>query len=378
MNSNQPPDSELPHDYNRGTGVRSAAGLPPGWRLRQLLGGLAVMGSGLLFTGLLTATSGWYTSRSEFCDSCHIMEPYYQSWEESSHAHVACVKCHFPPGAAEKIRGKMLGLIQLATYVTRSQGPRPVAEVPDASCLRSGCHETNALGGYIDFKGIPFDHTPHLEAMPDGEMLRCTSCHSQLDPSQHITVTQANCFLCHFKEGHFNEGLGACTRCHEIPEESFDLGGGVKFSHELAYEKGSDCRNCHGDLIRGEGAVNTTSCQACHNRDEDLAKISDKGLMHRLHITEHSVACLDCHEPIQHSLQPEILALRRRLCLLSPRPPPRTSEYATRRRGRIDAGARRRDVNRASRMSCLSQYQGSFAYRYSPLEGVRHCLHVLP
>ena len=70
-----------------------------------------------------------------------------------------------------------------------------------------------------------------------------------------MTVTTSTCFLCHFKGEPFNEGLGACTRCHQIPDEKFDLGGGVTFTHDLAYEKGVDCANCHGDVIRGNGEV---------------------------------------------------------------------------------------------------------------------------
>lgn len=280
------------------------------WRKLRIfvLGCLIVTGSGLLFTGLLTAASGWYTSRSEFCNSCHIMEPYYQSWEESSHSHVACIKCHFPPGAAEKMRGKLLGLVQLAKYVTRSQGPRPMAEIPDASCLRSGCHETRTLAGKVDFHGIPFDHTPHLEKLRRGKKLRCTSCHSQIVQGKHIAVTTSTCFLCHFKEGHFNEGLGACTRCHQIPEQTFELGGDVSFSHELAYEKGIDCQNCHGDLIRGDGNVSRGTCQTCHNRELDINKISDHVLMHKIHVTDHKVDCMDCHQEIEHSLEPQQLA----------------------------------------------------------------------
>ena len=62
----------------------------------------------------------------------------------------------------KKSRGKVLGLFQLAKYVTSTQGPRPAAEIPDASCLRSGCHETRLLSGRVDFKGIAFDHGKHL------------------------------------------------------------------------------------------------------------------------------------------------------------------------------------------------------------------------
>jgi predicted CXXCH cytochrome family protein len=241
-----------------------------------------------------------YTSRSEFCISCHIMEPYYVSWQESSHRDVACIKCHFPPGAAEKVRGKMLGLVQLLKYVTATAGPRLNAEISDDSCLR--CHDTRLLAGRVDFHGIPFDHRPHLADTRRGKKLRCTSCHSQIVQGSHMTVTTSTCFLCHFKEGMFNEGLGTCTRCHQIPEGEFELGGGVKFSHDLAYERGVDCANCHGDLVRGKGNVPRERCTACHNREDDINKIDDHAFMHQVHVTDHKVDCLECHLEIEHSL----------------------------------------------------------------------------
>jgi len=266
-----------------------------------LLRAAAVLGAFALLLVLLTGLAGMYTSRPEFCRSCHIMEPYYISWQESSHSDVACTKCHFPPGAAEKVRGKMLGLVQLAQYVTASSGPRLAAEVPDASCLRSGCHETRLLAGRVDFHGVPFDHRPHLEELRRGKTLRCTSCHSQIVQGQHMTVTPNTCFLCHFKGERFNEGLGACTRCHQIPEEDFDLGGGVTFNHELAYERGVDCANCHGGLVQGEGEVPHERCGVCHNREDDLARIDDHVFLHTMHVSEHKVDCAECHLEIQHS-----------------------------------------------------------------------------
>jgi len=117
-----------------------------------------------------------------------------------------------------------------------------------------------------------------------------------------MTVTTSTCFLCHFKEGRFNEGLGACTRCHQIPDKKFDLGGGTVFTHELAYERSVDCANCHGDLIRGRGEVPRERCGVCHNRQEDLARIDDHVFLHQTHVTEHKIDCLDCHLAIEHSL----------------------------------------------------------------------------
>ena len=273
-----------------------------------LLRSLALLGGMVFLLLLMTASAAWYTSRPEFCRSCHIMEPYFVSWQESSHKDVACVKCHFAPGALEKARGKMLGLVQLAKYVTASEGPRPAAEIPDASCLRSGCHETRLLSGRVDFHGIAFDHAPHLEKLRRGKKLRCTSCHSQIVQGTHMAVTTSTCFLCHFKEGFFNQGLGACTRCHQIPDKVFDLGGGVAFTHELAYDRGVDCLNCHGDLIRGAGEVPHERCQVCHNRPEDLRQIDDADFMHKNHVTDHKVDCLDCHLEIEHTLEKDKLA----------------------------------------------------------------------
>ena len=267
----------------------------------------AFLGALVLVLVLGTAGAAWYTSRSEFCRSCHIMEPYYVSWQESSHKDVPCIKCHFPPGVAEKVRGKLLGLVQLAKYVTASEGPRPAAEIPDASCLRSGCHETRLLSGKVDYHGVPFDHAPHLEELRRGKKLRCTSCHSQMVQGTHMTVTASTCFLCHFKEGRFNEGLGTCTRCHEIPKEAFDLGGGVTFHHDLAYERGVDCANCHEDLIRGNGEVPHERCGVCHNREDDIKRIGDHQFVHQMHVTDHKVDCLECHLGIEHSLDPQMI-----------------------------------------------------------------------
>jgi predicted CXXCH cytochrome family protein len=116
-----------------------------------------------------------------------------------------------------------------------------------------------------------------------------------------MVVTTTTCFLCHFKDGLFNEGLGRCTRCHQIPDKRFDLGGGIMFSHDLAYERGVDCANCHGDLIRGKGEVPHERCIVCHNREEDLKRIGDDQFMHEKHVTEHKIDCLECHLAIQHS-----------------------------------------------------------------------------
>jgi len=308
MNPDGPPtadDAIMPAAPAR----RGAAPLSYGARFRRLvLRLLAIAATFFLVFTVLTATAAWYTSRSEFCDSCHNMEPYYASWERSAHHDVKCVECHITPGFGGKIRGKMQGLVQLTKYVTKTEGPRPHAQIPDLTCMRAGCHEQRLLTGRVDFRGLSFDHKPHIaDEGSRGLHLRCTSCHSQPTMEEHMSVDLDTCYLCHFKNEPFNDGLGACNRCHQVPEKTYDLGGGTQFTHELAFTTGVDCASCHRDLIRGDGQVREERCRACHTDKESLAKIGERDMLHVRHTEIHRIDCVGCHEPIAHSLDDQRL-----------------------------------------------------------------------
>ncbi|MBN1766331.1 MAG: NapC/NirT family cytochrome c [Sedimentisphaerales bacterium] len=59
--------------------------------------------------------SGGFIAVSEqtwFCNSCHIINTYYASWQISGHSDVNCLECHLQPGFAGHIRGKINGLAQ--------------------------------------------------------------------------------------------------------------------------------------------------------------------------------------------------------------------------------------------------------------------------
>lgn len=116
----------------------------------------------LILLGLIY-TSAELTSRSSFCRSCHNMKPYYASWQASNHKDVECVKCHIRPGFKGKIHAKFEGLIQLVSYVSRAYRSRvPAVNIPDDSCLKSGCHDTRLLKPGVQFKDVHFDHKDHL------------------------------------------------------------------------------------------------------------------------------------------------------------------------------------------------------------------------
>ncbi len=310
------------------------------WRMVVYkLGGIAIVLGFLGFLGSVEATS-----KPSFCRSCHVMEPYYQAWVTSSHKEIDCIQCHMTPGLIGTWRAKLQGLSQLVKYYTNTAGTKPWAEVDDASCLRSGCHETRLLEGKVTFGGIQFDHKPHLTETRRGRRLKCTACHSQVVMGDHMTVTTSTCILCHFKgqdgfavrpaeatdsgappstvatpglvEGigfrdAFGHTLGApaaltdaqkdsnCLRCHTIPDTTIWLPGNRPFQHRALIKRGVSCQSCHGTVTRGDGFVPKTRCFVCHNFPVDEL-LADHQRLHQVHVTDHKIECVDCHEEITH------------------------------------------------------------------------------
>jgi nitrate/TMAO reductase-like tetraheme cytochrome c subunit len=263
---------------------------------------------GVAVFALFLVGSVEYTSRPDFCTTCHYMQPFYDSWVESSHSDVTCTACHFPPGIEGTIRGKLTGLEQVVSYIGRSYTRRkPWAEIDDASCLLSGCHSTRTLEGEVPFGNVTFNHTSHLGDLRRGKELRCTSCHSQVVQGEHILVTETTCFLCHMKESEeveftSNEKLGNCTTCHNwdaIPAERME---DFRFDHTQVTDMELDCAKCHANTVVGDGYVPHENCYNCHFEADRLEQHEDTELMHRTHISENKIECIQCHVPIQHKI----------------------------------------------------------------------------
>ncbi len=270
-----------------------------------LVGGTAIV---LLF--VLVVVSAEITSQPPFCKTCHYMEPFYESWRASEHKDITCVKCHFPPGLAGTVRGKLEGIVQVVNYVSQSYiRRRPWAEISDESCLQSGCHDTRLLTGRVLFKeGIHFDHTPHLTELRRGKKLRCTSCHSQIVQGSHIAVTAETCYLCHFKKDPGMEmslytRLSDCKTCHrweDVPPASMAK---YRYDHTEVVKRGLECTRCHGGTIVGDGAVPKERCFSCHWDQARLSQYANTEFLHQMHIAQHKIECLNCHLNIQHKVQ---------------------------------------------------------------------------
>ena len=257
----------------------------------------------LSIVGLISmAGTVTYTARSEFCSTCHIMEPYFESWKASAHGNVDCVDCHYEPGLLETAEGKFKALSQLAKYVTGTQGTKPWAEVSDQSCMRSGCHSERLISGPIQFGRVKFDHRHHLLETRRGRRLRCTSCHSHVMAGEHMKVTETSCFLCHFRTSEASSGQGDCNTCHGPPPEDLVVEG-QPFRHSDYTGRGVACTLCHRTITRGDGLAHKNRCSSCHGEEQHIERFSDTEFIHENHITIHKVECQECHDDIQHGLQ---------------------------------------------------------------------------
>ncbi|MFQ6039773.1 MAG: NapC/NirT family cytochrome c [Candidatus Poribacteria bacterium] len=254
-----------------------------------------------------------YTSRPEFCKSCHFMEEYYNSWKNSKHGKegISCLECHYPPGIEATVVSKMRSISQVVSYFTRTEG-KPWAEIDDKSCLRPGCHNKQLIEGAERFTGknprviVSFNHRSHLTQLRRGKQLRCVSCHSQIVQGEHITVTESTCFLCHFKDvPEETKTISDCLLCHGAPMETIEVAG-IKFEHKSILERGVDCKKCHLNAVTGDGTVPRQRCWSCHMSQErlqyyDKMEPQQRSLfVHNHHITEHSIECYQCHLEIQH------------------------------------------------------------------------------
>jgi hypothetical protein len=99
----------------------------------------------LLIFGTASYRAVEYMDSTSFCGTtCHrVMDPEYTAYQNSPHAHVACIECHIGPGAPWFVRSKLSGLRQVfaVTFHTYSRPiPSPVKYLRPARETCEHCH----------------------------------------------------------------------------------------------------------------------------------------------------------------------------------------------------------------------------------------------
>ena len=287
-------------------------------RLRRWLRAIGILALAAMIMGAITIGSAeYYTSRPNFCGTCHIMDPYYESWAHDLHGakvDVWCVECHYAPGEQHTIKAKFKGLSQLASYFSGRYGAgRPRAHVDDASCMRSSCHGDGTHMDKVFFIGEPstekrivsgheteiqrsptvrFVHGKHL--LSEEKITEITNLLSECEARLRNRMTPAalkgiqdvaksvkpsSVRLASLKEAVERSG---------VPEALADAEELMRLEHlrlRLMQLDGLNCSACHSYDAAGQNhfAVDMQSCFVCHFTNQEFNRGTGE--------------CLKCHEP---------------------------------------------------------------------------------
>jgi len=297
------------------------------WAARLLVG----------FT-VFTFASVEITSRSSFCNSCHIMESYYKSWQAGTHSQVECVKCHIPPGTVNYAAAKLNGLGQVVDDVLSRTG-KPSADVSDASCLRSGCHSPETIRKQARREGkYFFDHGKHLDHNYTNVEMHCTTCHSHIQGNNHFEINTNACVTCHLAypkskpakvtvltssdatvppatmqakieigEKSPEHPLASaipgkipatkCDACHNAPDHPIEYQG-IKVLHSEYLAYGAACESCHRGVTAAPTKVRDEQCFTCH--DFGMERLGSVDETHKVHSRGKKVECFSCHGVTKH------------------------------------------------------------------------------
>ncbi|MHC4154380.1 MAG: NapC/NirT family cytochrome c [Planctomycetota bacterium] len=242
------------------------------------------------------------TSQPSFCNSCHIMNSSYDSWQVSTHAEVNCLDCHLQPGFAGYVKGKINGLAQAVDCIVGRVGTKPNATIIDSSCLRAECHSTEELAqNSIDYKGTKFAHQNHVAKVVGGIEMSCGTCHSHFEGNEHFGVDSGVCFSCHFlANGRDGKKLVQtdCRDCHEVPNRVIERGL-VSINHaEFVSYEASCSESCHKKQVEKQSDVADSVCLNCHSFRKEIEANSVE--LHSLHTSGEKVECFACHGKVPH------------------------------------------------------------------------------
>lgn len=239
---------------------------------------------GLIFiVGLMLGIPYYITSQNQYCSTCHAMESYYKTWQNSTHANTNCLACHVEPGWKSGAYHFVRTTREIYTNLVGSTGERSPFYSAPSNALCFTCHtqarDVSASGDLI----IP--HTKHVNMRG----LKCIDCHKYLvhfkNPEGKNTPSMTICYKCHDGKKASKE----CRACHtkkSFPEThkspDFLSGHGA-----LAQTEGKTCAKCH--------AWTPGYCTECHlKRPASHAGIEFR-TYHKERAQTRQQGCYVCH-----------------------------------------------------------------------------------
>ena len=254
-------------------------------RLGIAIGVLIIVGVGFI------GVAEHQTAKPDFCGSCHVMEPYHESWQADIHGaklNVACVECHYAPGERTTVNAKLRGLSQVASYFSGRYGAtRPRAHVSNDSCMTAKCHgDRQFMNKMIEIGSVRFTHANHLQLdeksneLVQQELAELTKTIRAATGDERFNQLEQAANESGPHQARVDK-LVALASASATPLNRSDLERYSQLHHRrvrVAQLADIQCTNCHSygahqpeqdkTAPAHHFTVNTTSCYTCHFNNE--------------------------------------------------------------------------------------------------------------
>ena len=276
---------------------------------RMLFSGF-LMFIGLALVFIAGATAFELMESPEFCgELCHVMEPYYESYEKpvnntfmAAHSEndISCANCHNELGIAGTAGGLASGLAETYIYVTGTYDEEHLGEYGSRdACLK--CHDGTVIinGKTAIIPKNVIDATGNFTD-PHQDETECVDCHTS--HTKGIGLTKEACLGCHG------------TDLNDFPNfsENIELHGIRTFEFLKQKELNEDCMACHDrehdhkvtdtpneriPFSYNTALIDTDFCSDCHNDEYTAYNSSYTPAAKEIYAVE---GCINCHS--EHKL----------------------------------------------------------------------------
>lgn len=208
-------------------------------RLRNRIFWAKALGLLLAVTLFIYAFS-YLTAMPSLCKSCHVIEPFYKSWLNSTHSNITCIACHRKGSWQAQLVYRLSTVKSLVKYLSTGQFKKSKKKEIVLSGVCEHCH---VLEKEISPSGdIIIDHPKHLEE----EGILCLTCHKEIGhrDKKKVTAAMETCYECH---GQKNGPSDDCSICHsgKTPPDNHAKGWGELHGWAALRKGKEECLECH-------------------------------------------------------------------------------------------------------------------------------------
>ncbi len=202
--------------------------------------GAAVAGAIVMVILLMSVA---VTTSTSLCgQSCHVINPQYQSWRQSSHVQVPCYRCHVgssPISWLEQVviaqPANTLSWLKQDEVVPLNPANETAQSIPSDRC--TGCHEDSSRSKAV--AGRP--RKRHPEHIAAGVV--CVQCHNRVAHKRAERYRPLREEAPFFKYADYLTMRSGCWRCHSTSASYRD----DRLLDELGLAEfpATDCGSCH-------------------------------------------------------------------------------------------------------------------------------------